>query len=256
MKAKITKSRVDETTAPGSKPVIIFDTELAGFVLEVTPAGRKTYQLRYRMGGRQTKNQTFTLGVHGPVTAEQARRTAQMLLDDIRRGIDPAKEKARIQAVDRGARTVAELSVDFLAIYAKPKLKARSYVEYKRMMEQYIAPQLGNLKVRDVTHGDVEKLHHSMRTIPTTANRTMQVLSKFFSWCIKGGSRPDEKNPVRGLDRFEEKPRKRYLSPAEIANVGEAIRVCEAGQVIDPWQAGLFRCLMLTGMRRGELQFS
>ena len=41
MKAKITKSRVDETTAPGSKPVIIFDTELAGFVLEVTPAGRE-----------------------------------------------------------------------------------------------------------------------------------------------------------------------------------------------------------------------
>ena len=111
MTAKITKKLVDETVATGKSPVIIFDTELAGFVLKVTPAGRKTYQLRYRMGGRQTKNQTFTLGVHGPVTAEQARRTAQMLLGDIRRGaqteIQPGAE-TETAVLRAGVRTGGE----------------------------------------------------------------------------------------------------------------------------------------------------
>ena len=43
MKGRITKRLVDETFGD-NKPVFVFDTELAGFVLKVTPSGRKTYQ--------------------------------------------------------------------------------------------------------------------------------------------------------------------------------------------------------------------
>ena len=49
MQGKITKRLVDSTTAT-DKPIFVFDTELAGFVLKVTPSGGRTYQLRYRMG--------------------------------------------------------------------------------------------------------------------------------------------------------------------------------------------------------------
>ena len=73
MKKKITKQRVDETP-PAEKPVFIFDTELAGFVLKITPAGRKTYQFRYRMGGRNTPLKTYTIGKHGSPSSEAPRK--------------------------------------------------------------------------------------------------------------------------------------------------------------------------------------
>ncbi len=254
MKAKITKRLVDATRAVEQKPVFVFDTELAGFVLKVTPTGGQTYQLRYRMGGRGAPLRTYTIGRHGPLTPEQARKIAEGLLGDIARGIDPAAVKKQKRADDRGALTIAALSAEFLEIYGTTKLKPRTLVEYQRAFKAHIIPKIGCLKVRDTSHGDVERLHHAMRDMPPTANRTAAVLSKFFSWAIRSGHRPDRINPVNGLEKYKEQARERYLSPAEIAALGEAIRSCQASLDISPWHAGLFRCLLLTGMRRDELR--
>jgi hypothetical protein len=245
MKAKITKRLVDETL-PAEKPVFIFDTELAGFVLKITSAGRKTYQFRYRMGGRNTPLRTYTVGKHGSLTPDQARRMAQTLLGDVRRGIDPAAEKAKKESEDRGALTVEMLSAEFLEIYGQTKLKPRSLEEYDRAFRSHINPRIGQLKVRDVSHGDVERLHHAMRATPATANRTVAALSKFFSWAMRGGYRPDRHNPCSGLEKYKEQPRERYLSPSEIAVLGDAIRKCETDGELTPWQAALFRALLLT----------
>ena len=110
-----------------------FDSELPGFCLKVTPAGRKVYQVRYRMGGRSAPLRTYTIGRHGaPWTAEQARREAEKLLLQVRQGIDPAAAKEKRKAEHRGALTLETLSAEFLAIYGKTKLKPRSYAEYAR----------------------------------------------------------------------------------------------------------------------------
>ena len=253
MRAKITKQRVD-SIEPGPKPIIVFDTDLPGFVLKVTPTGHRVYQVRYRMGGRGTPLRTLTLGRHGSLTPELARRQAQQVIGQVRGGIDPAAEKARKIAEDRGGLTVADLSREFLAVYGETKLKPRSLIEYRRAFERHINPALGGLKVRAVTHGDVERLHHGMRTMPTGANRTVAALSKFFSWAIRGGYRPDRTNPCQGLEKFKEVPRKRYLSAPEIGRVGEAIRSLEAADQLTPHAAAFFRALLLTGLRRDELR--
>ena len=254
MRGKITKRLVEDLTATETT-VVVFDTEQAGFCLKVTPAGGKTYQVRYRLGGRATKLKTFTIGRHGaPWTAEQARQQARSLLLQVDNGIDPAAEKARRAAEDRGALTVEALSAEFLEIYGQTRLKPRSLEEYRRAFKTHINPRIGSLKVRDVSHGDVERLHHAMRNTPPTANRTVAALSVFFSWAIRGGYRPDRNNPCQGLEKYKEQARERYLAPAEIAAIGEAIRGCEDARTITPWHAGLFRCLLLTGMRRDELR--
>jgi hypothetical protein len=51
MLAKITKRTVDGLK-PGSKDRFLWDTELKGFGVKVTPAGSKVYVLQYRKGGR------------------------------------------------------------------------------------------------------------------------------------------------------------------------------------------------------------
>jgi integrase len=126
--------------------------------------------------------------------------------------------------------------------------------EYDRAFRSQINPRIGGMRVRDVSHGDVDRLHHAMRSTPPTANRTVAALSKFFSWAIRGGYRPDHQNPCRGLEKFKEHPRKRYLASSEIAAVGDAIRACEADGRLNIWQAGLIRALLLTGLRRDELR--
>src|SRR5262245_14038053 len=84
MKTRITK-RVGDATSATNRLAFVFDTDLAGFVLKVLPSGRKVYQLRYRMGGRQAPLRTYTIGPHGPLAPEQARRQAQVLVGDVRR---------------------------------------------------------------------------------------------------------------------------------------------------------------------------
>ena len=75
MKKKITKSIVDAATA-ADKSVYIWDTELRGFGLKITPAGKKVYLLQYRMGGRGHLTRRFTIGAHGVFTPDQARKIA------------------------------------------------------------------------------------------------------------------------------------------------------------------------------------
>jgi hypothetical protein len=73
--AKITKRTVD-ALKPGAKPFVAFDDDVKGFGLRVMPSGVKSYILEYRpgAGGRGVAKRRLTLGRHGAMTAEQARK--------------------------------------------------------------------------------------------------------------------------------------------------------------------------------------
>ena len=89
---KITKKTVD-TQAPSEKASYIWDGELSGFGLKTLPSGRKTYLVQYRLGGRRGRTRRMTIGVHGKITADQARREAKILLAQVSLGIDPMADK-------------------------------------------------------------------------------------------------------------------------------------------------------------------
>ena len=70
------KNRIIERTvegiAPGERDVFVWDTEIPGFGVKVTPRGRRVYVLRYSFGGRSRR---YTIGRHGvDLTADEARR--------------------------------------------------------------------------------------------------------------------------------------------------------------------------------------
>jgi len=70
---KITKRLIDATEATG-KDTFLWDEELAGYGLKITPAGRKVFVLQYRIGRRSRR---MTLGTYGALTANQARSHAR-----------------------------------------------------------------------------------------------------------------------------------------------------------------------------------
>src|SRR5688572_10448555 len=79
--ARLTKRTVDGALA-ADRDWFLWDKDLAGFGLKISPAGRRTYVCQYRLGGgRRGATKRFTIGVHGsPWTADQARAEAKRIL--------------------------------------------------------------------------------------------------------------------------------------------------------------------------------
>ncbi|MBF0631922.1 MAG: DUF4102 domain-containing protein [Magnetococcales bacterium] len=96
MQGKISKRLIDSLT-PGSSDLFVWDTDLKGFGVKVTPMGKRVYLLQYRQNGRLRR---YTIGVQGaPWTPEQARKEAGRLLGVIADGGDPAERKAVAKAM-------------------------------------------------------------------------------------------------------------------------------------------------------------
>ena len=112
----------------------------------------------------------------------------------------------------------------------------------------HIRPALGRLKVCALTYGDIAALHRRISVTATyQANRTIAVLSRMLSLAIKWGWRSD--NPARGIQRNQEEKRHRYLTADELVRLTNAL-----AQHPDQQAANIFRLLLLTGARRGEVQ--
>src|SRR3954453_13194313 len=92
MRQRITKRAVD-SVAPAAKDAFIWDTDVPGFGLKITPAGRRTFIIQYRLGGRSGSTKRLTLGQYGVITAEEARAEAKKLLGTVARGEDPGTRR-------------------------------------------------------------------------------------------------------------------------------------------------------------------
>ena len=67
------------------------------------------------------------------------------------------------------------------------------------------------------------------------------------SWSL----RPQFTNPCRGVKKYKEKKRERFLSREELRRLGEALRIEEE---FAPQAVACIRLLLLTGCRLGEIQ--
>src|SRR5215216_3333848 len=170
---KLTK-RVADAATVCAKDHELRDTVVPGFLLKVTPACRKIFMLQYRTNAGERRKPA--IGRFGELTVEQARTIARDWLADVRRGKDPSAEKTAA----RGAPSVKELCAKFIEDYSKPKNRPRTVEANQGYIRRHIIPNLGALKVRDVTRSDVSALITRMKRTPTTANRVLAVLRKMF----------------------------------------------------------------------------
>jgi len=247
MKAKITKRLVEDLTAEAGRELWVWDSELPGFGVRVKATGVKAYVIQYRNLHRQSRK--LTLGRHGVLAPEEARRLARQTLAAIERGEDPVKDRQ----AHRDAITVAELAERFDDEHISIRLKPSTAREYRRNLCRFILPALGKVKVADVTRADIARFHHGLRHIPYQANRNLEVVSKMFNLAELWGLRPDGSNPRRHIRKYPEEKRERYLSPAELAALGEALSRAEQEGVEDLFAIAAIRLLIFTGCRLNEI---
>ncbi len=245
---RITKRSVD-AVRPQSKDAFLWDEDLTGFGLKVTPSGRKVYIAQYYLAGRKRRTRRITLGQHGTVTPEEARSEAKRLLGIAASGKDPAAEKDAAREVP----TVAEVGEQFIEQHVEAKLKPRTAVEYRHALTAYVLPVLADKPLDQLKRADIAKLHHSLADRPYAANRTLAFLSKMMNWCEMVGLRPDGSNPCRHVEKYPEKKRERFLSESELATLGDTLAAIESENRATPWAVAAVRLLALTGARLNEV---
>jgi Arm DNA-binding domain len=151
-KGKISKQAVDALSAK-ERDVYLWDRELAGFGLKVTPTGAKVYLVQYRIGGRRSPTRRMTIGKHGSpwtnlmtgqvksLTPDAARTEAKRILGLVAAGHDPAEEKSHA----RRDLTVTELCDLYLGEGCATQ-KASTLVSDHGRLFRLVLPQRGSAR--------------------------------------------------------------------------------------------------------------
>lgn len=206
---KLTKTVVD-TAQPAKEPYELRDAAIPGFLLKVTPLGRKVFMVAYVANNGQRRKPA--IGRFGEITVEQARAIAQDWLADVRKGKDPSAEKSAA----RRAPTVKELFERFVADYSEPRNKPSTVKANRSYGKLHILPCLGQIKVTDVTRVDISSLMKKLVKTPPNANRVLSAVRKMFNMAEVWGMRPDGSNPCRHVPKFPERGKTRLITDAEL----------------------------------------
>lgn len=270
---RITKRLVDQLETTGSE-YFVWDGELKGFGIRVTPSGSRSYVVKYRNGsGRNAAAKRTTIGLVGRLTPDEARGLAKKTLGAVAHGHDPAAEKAE----ERRAITVKALVDEFLIEHVDAKRAATTAEHYRWLLEKRFVPEFGSRRAIDVTENDLAKFHLRLSDAPFQANRLLSTISSLYAWAGKLRKVPRDLNPAKGIERYPEDRRERFLSTEELAALGEALREAETDGIpyevdeagprakhaakpenrrikVDPLAIAAIRLLIFTGARLSEIR--
>ncbi|WP_430386204.1 tyrosine-type recombinase/integrase [Blastomonas fulva] len=248
MGSKITLRTV-EAAKPSSSDFFIWDTEVHGFGLKVTKAGKKVYVLQFRMGGRGTPTRRHTIGTHAsPWQPGDARNEARRLLEQVKSGVDPRKveQERQRQEVDlRFDRYVQS----FLESYAKREWGERTYKTHESNIRRWLVPVLGMRPLASIERRHItETLDKVPIHSPALRRDLFKLIRRILNWAIEQGDL--NQSPMVGM-RGPSKiaPRNRLLTDQELQVILAHTHEEPEWAIWGPF----IRLLLITGQRRGEV---
>jgi integrase len=268
---RITKRTVDALQSNGSE-FTLWDDTVSGFGVRVRPTGAKSYVVVYRAGaGRGSPVRRYTIAAVAKITPDLARARAKAVLGAVVHGHDPASQRT----AERGTPTVAELADQFMTDHVRAKRKAGTAEFYQDILHRIVKPAIGTTKADKLTRLQIGKLHSSLSETPFQANRVLAVVGSMYAFAGRAGIVPEGTNPARGIDKFKESRRERFLTGGELERLGGAIREAETIGIpwrvddtkpttkhvpkgvrvtkIGPYAAAALRLLLFTGCRLREI---
>jgi integrase len=246
---RITKRSIEDAlrqaATTSASELVLKDDEVRGFQVRIRK-GRAAYMLYYRASdGTQHRPK---VAEYPSISPEVARGIAREMLANVHKGANPSAVRRR----DRQAPTISELVdryiQDYVSVHNRPSTKR----EIKRVLNAQVKPKLGAIKITSLTREDVARFHAGLKATPYQANRALAYLSKMLS--LAAGEwelRPD--NPARGIRKFPEKARERFLSDEELRRVGTALAEAQQSKRASLGPLHAIRLLALTGCRLGEI---
>lgn len=230
---------------PEARQYEILDSKIAGLELRVNAKG-KEWSLRYRVKtGDKWLNKRLPLGEFPAVTVSNARAAAQQAKTDISRGSDPmgARQKEaevraeaiKVKALEEASRVPVVEAFDRWMKSDKPKGRADSGAELRRLFERDVLPSLSKKAMADVSRADILKIIDAI--LARGANRMAQSafadIRQFFEFATE--REIISVNPCAQIKKSsigkKPQPRERYLDPWEIRELDQAIKNCSLNRV-------------------------
>ena len=244
MKKAFTAASVAKIKPPEKGRKEKFDGLLPGFGIRVTSNNHRSWIVLYKKNGRRKR---YTIENVPVSDLAEARNEARRILDEVRAGGDPAKEKSDRKAESQQGDdpdTFTKVVGAFMIGHAGKK---RRGWETKQIIERELTPHWGTRHISEITRRDVRVAVNRVmdRGSPRAANRLLSTIKTLFRWAT------DE-------DYIAESP------ATDIKPPGEKIdrdRVLQDNEVFTLWAAfdrlgypfgSLMQMLLVTGQRLGE----
>lgn len=178
------------------------DTKIRGLKIRIRASGLKTFLL-YRKIGRRPER--VTLGRFPDMTVEQARRHADLQNAKIADGINPNQLKRD----QRDSLSFSTLFEEYMDKQAKVHNKAWKLTQ--GIYDNHLT-KLKNREVNLITKDDVRSLHVKVgkNSGHYIANRVLQLISVVYNFTDVSP------NPAKGIKKFKETQRDRFLHPDEM----------------------------------------
>lgn len=190
------------------------DETLPGFGVRVTPRGKKTWFVFFRINGRKRR---ITLGQYPHVSLASAREAAKIKFGEVAKGIDPAVQRDRA----RSDYTISELVDKFIASIS---LKVQTHKDIERRLKNHLVKSLGNRKVGTIRKRDIFDIIDSVVALnyKSEPNRLLKDMRQMFNWAID--REIVQANPCLNIKPpLKEYAKDRVLSPKEILTLWDAL---------------------------------
>lgn len=211
MREKITKRAIDalrQKTQAEGKSLYCFDSETRGFGAVATKTGACSYWIEYRLGGRGTPSIRVTIGKHGVLTPDEARRMAKEELGKVARGADVAQDKREARE-KLAAETLRDLIERYLSLHAKP---TRYWREKRARLPSADLKALHGPPAALIKRGQIAAAIDKVQARSQAAARFLFAdIRPIFAWALDRAA--IEANPVAGMQGPQpSKARDRVLS--------------------------------------------
>ena len=240
--------RTVEGLPAGERETVFWDRELLGFGVRVYPSGSKVYLVQTRHGG---KSRRVTIGRHGLLTAEQARRKAAEVIVSIKAGEGPGRNGSASLS-DTGP-TLAEVAERYMREHVAVRCKPTTAKAYRDALERLLLPEFGSLPLGAIGGDQVAALHYRLHKTPNMANRVVDMLARLFYMAEAWGVAPEGGNPCRFVKKYRSRSCERFLSEQEFRRLGRVLSEVESEGKVSRSGVAALRLLMLTGCRRNEI---
>ena len=249
--AKLNRRSISRRTVEAlkvDKDTVFWDRDLPGFGVRVYASGTKMYVVQSRAKGKSVR---VTVGRHGVITADEARRRAARIVNRIKAGEEPVAEP--LPARLAGGPTVADLAARYMEEHVAVHCKASTAEGIQGLLDKHIVPEFGRLPLLAMERERVVAFHARLSGVPYAANRAVAVLSRMYRMASSWGMVPDGTNPCRGVRKFPTRPRERFLTDTEFRRLGTVLDRGEADGGVSGYAVAAIRLLLLTGCRKSEI---
>ena len=240
--------RTVEGLPVGERETVFWDRDLSGFGVRVYSSGSKVYLVQTRHGG---KSRRVTIGRHGLVSAEQARRKAAEAIASIKAGDEPGRNGSVLPSA-MGPRLV-EVAERYMREHVAVRCKPTTARVYRDALERLLLPEFGSLPLGAIGRDLVATLHYRLHKTPNMANRVVDMLGRLFYMAEAWGVAPEGGNPCRFVKKYRSRSCERFLLEQEFRGLGRVLSEVESEGKVSRSGVAAFRLLMLTGCRRNEI---